>query len=125
MKISTGIDIIEIRRFKRLIERYGSRFIERVFTPLEIAEAGGRAHSLAARFAAKEAVSKALGTGIGLISWQEIEILKGENDAPGLRLLGSAARRAQDLGLADWSVSLSHEQEHAVAMVVAVGGGTG
>lgn len=78
--------------------------------------------SLAARFAAKEAVAKALGTGIGAVSFQEIEILRDENYAPVLYLHGAANQLAVSLGLENWSISLSHIETHAIAMVVALGG---
>lgn len=120
MKLTTGIDLIEIERIADAIERHGERFLNRIFTPREIADCGGRAESLAARWAAKEAVAKALGCGIGAVSWQEIEIQREENGAPTLHLYGEAARLAQEKGLETWSVSLSHSQSHAVAMVVGV-----
>ena len=77
--------------------------------------------SLAARFAAKEAVAKALGTGIGAVSFQEIEILRDENRAPVLYLHGAAQELAEKLGLETWSISISHTETHAIAMVVAIG----
>ena len=77
--------------------------------------------SLAARFAAKEAVSKALGTGIGRVAWREIEILRGPARQPVLVLSGEAQLLAQQLGLDQWTVSLSHTQGHAIALVVAIG----
>jgi holo-[acyl-carrier protein] synthase len=122
LKVSTGTDLVEIDRFQAAVQRHGERFLNRVFTEQELAEAGRNLASLAARFAAKEAVSKALGTGIGPISWREIEVLRGEARQPLLHLHGEASRRAASLGLSTWSLSLSHTQAMAVAMVVAVGG---
>jgi len=119
--LRTGIDLIEIERVRDLLERYGRRFLERVFTPQEIAEVGENVASLAGRFAAKEAVAKALGTGIGPVAWREIEILRGPQREPLLRLHGTAARLAGELGLQEWSVSISHSQTDAVAMAVARG----
>jgi len=119
--IRTGVDMLEISRLKNAIERHGRRFSERVFTPQELAECRENYASLAARFAAKEAVSKALGTGFGLIAWRDVEVERGPSREPLLRLHGEAARRAQELGLVTWSLSLSHTQEHAIALVVAVG----
>ena len=119
--LRTGVDLIEIERVRSAIQRHGERFLERVFTPQELAEVGSKPASLAARFAAKEAVSKALGTGIGQIGWCEVEVLRGEALQPVLRLHGEAARLAEELGLRQWSISLSHTHTHAVAMVVAVG----
>jgi holo-[acyl-carrier protein] synthase len=86
-----------------------------------LAEVRQNLASLAARFAAKEAVSKALGTGIGPVGWHEIEVLRGEARQPVLLLHGEAARLAASLGLDTWSLSLSHTQNYAVAMVVAIG----
>jgi len=120
LKLVTGIDLIEIERIADAIERHGDRFLNRIFTPRELADCGGRAESLAARFAAKEAMAKALGCGIGDISWQEVEIQREENGAPKLHLSGESARLAKEKGLETWSVSLSHSKSHAVAMLVAV-----
>jgi len=121
MKLSTGVDLIEIDRVERALKRHGRSFLERIYTPKEIAQFGKSLESLAVRFAAKEAVSKALGTGIGDVSWLEIEILHDEMDAPVLKLHGRAYQRADLLGLYTWSVSLSHTKTHAVAMAVAIG----
>ncbi|NOZ00216.1 MAG: holo-ACP synthase [Chloroflexi bacterium] len=120
MKLATGIDIIEIARLHGVIERHGGRFLRRVFTLQELEDCAGRAESLAARFAAKEAAAKALGCGIGAIAWQEIEIRHDENGRPTLHLHGAAARLADEQGLSAWSISLSHSRSHAVAMVVAM-----
>jgi holo-[acyl-carrier protein] synthase len=115
----TGVDLIEIGRFQAVLHRHGERFLNRVFTPLERERYTDRMGSLAARWAAKEAVAKALGTGIGAIGWKDIEILGDEDGAPVLHLAGPAAARAAALGLTAWSVSLSHTHEHAIAFVVA------
>jgi holo-[acyl-carrier protein] synthase len=119
MLLKTGIDIIEIPRIQAALDRYGDRFLERIFTPAEIAECRGRANALAARFAAKEATSKALGTGIGPISWIEIETLHKCSGAPYLVLHGKAEQVAKYLGLTTWAVSLSHSRENAIAVVLA------
>ncbi len=119
--LRTGIDLVEIERFESVVQRYGVRFLERIFTPQELAEVGDNLASLAARFAAKEAVAKALGTGIGIVGWQEIEILRCASRQPDLRLSGAAASLAAELGLHTWSLSLSHSQTHAIAVVNAVG----
>lgn len=119
--LCTGVDLVEIERFTAAVQRHGARFLDRVFTPQELVEVGGSLASLAARFAAKEAVAKALGTGIGAIRWQEVEILRGPARQPELYLHGEAARLAQAKGLESWSLSLSHGREHAIAMVVALG----
>jgi holo-[acyl-carrier protein] synthase len=119
--LRTGIDLIEIKRIEQAIQRHGERFLQRVFTPAELAEAGGSPASLAARFAAKEAAAKALGTGIGAVGWLEIEIQRACDQPPALRLSGAAARRATELGLNEWAVSLSHTRTYALASVVAIG----
>ncbi len=121
MKLATGVDLIEIARIEEVVARHGKRYLERIYTPAELEYCGKRAESLAGRFAAKEAVSKALGTGIGDVAWQEIEILGDEQNAPVLRLYGAAERKAQELGLSTWSLSISHSQSHSVAFVVAIG----
>lgn len=121
MLVCSGIDLIEVRRVERTIIRHGERFLQRVFTPAELEQAGGMASSLAARFAAKEAAAKALGTGIGAVGWLELEILRDEKKRPVLHLHGEASRLAAKLGWASWTVSLSHTGEHAVAVVFAMG----
>ncbi len=121
MKLATGIDLIEIERVADAIARNGERFLQRVYTPRELVDCAGRAESLAARWAAKEATAKALGCGIGDVGFQEIEVQREESGAPSLHLYGAAARMAAERGLATWSVSLSHSQSHAIALVVAIG----
>jgi holo-[acyl-carrier protein] synthase len=118
MKLATGVDLIEIERVETAIERHGLRFLNRIFTMSELNACQGRVESLAVRFAAKEAVSKALGLGIGEVGWRDIEVLSDENNAPFLTLYGEAQRLAQEKGLTVWSVSLSHERHYAVAFVV-------
>jgi holo-[acyl-carrier protein] synthase len=120
-KLTTGVDLIEIERLESVIQRYGQQFLERIYTSQELADAGASLASLAARFAAKEAVAKALGCGIGRVGWKEIEVLRGPERQPILQLHGKASRLANDLGLGDWSISLSHSRTHAIAFVVATG----
>lgn len=115
-----GVDMIEVARIKRAIDRHGERFFERFFTPAERVYCGNRASSLAARLAAKEAVAKAIGTGIGDIRWVEIEVLADERRRPTLTLHGDAARLAAELGLTQWDISLSHTETQAIAFVVAL-----
>ena len=122
--LTSGVDLIEIARVERALTRHGERFLERVFTPAEVRYARRRPAELAARFAAKEAVAKALGVGMRMIArdgigWQEAEIVGDHRGKPLVRLRGRAADRADELGLTEWSVSLSHTQEHAIAFVVA------
>lgn len=118
--LACGVDIIEIERLAQTIARHGERFLERIYTGQELADCRNLTASLAARFAAKEAVAKALGTGIGPVNWKEIEILRGARGAPHLALHGSAEQIAVESGLVNWAISLSHSQTHAVAFVVAM-----
>ena len=121
MNLHSGIDTIEISRLAEIQEPIRNRFITRVFTPKEISQAKNRNEVLSGIFAAKEAVSKALGTGIGFVSWQEIEILHLPSGQPTLFLHGNAKSTSMQLGLQNWSVSISHDRNKAVAMAVAVG----
>jgi len=121
MILRTGVDLIEISRVSEVITRHGKHYLERIYTDAELEQCGRNAESLAGRFAAKEAVTKALGTGIGEVAWKEIEILGDERNAPVIRLYGIAQQIAQKLGLTNWSVSISHSQSHAVAVAVAIG----
>ena len=121
MTLRTGIDLCEISRLREAVERHGERFLARVFTATEREQCGQNYASLAARFAAKEAVGKALGTGLGPIAFTEIEIIRGEHGEPHLCLHGKALAKANELQLAEWAVSLSHTQAYAMASVVAVG----
>ncbi len=131
MKISSGIDLIEIERIEKALERHGARFLKRIFSETELErlekfkarKVNPRiiAAEVAARFAAKEACSKALGTGIGPVSWREMEILNEPSGKPTLRLSGKAGQIAGFLGYTSWSVSLTHSNEMAGAVVVAAG----
>lgn len=115
----TGVDLIEVERLQAVLDRHGERFLRRVYTPAEIETFGDNLSSLAARFAGKEAVAKALATGIGPVSWLEIEILRGPAKEPQLHLYGEAQRLAAERGITNWAISLSHTHQHAIAMVVA------
>ncbi len=124
MAHSVGVDIIELDRVRRAVERHGERFLDRIFTPEEIARYRDRLPELAARFAAKEAVSKALGVGLNHISahgvgWQEVEVLPDPFGKPMVYLSGRAHQLAEDQGLRKWAISLSHSRDHAIAFVVA------
>jgi holo-[acyl-carrier protein] synthase len=121
MALRSGVDIIKIARVQRAIERHGERFYRRFFTEGERTYCSDRPASLAVRLAAKEAVAKALGTGIGDVRWIEIEIVSDARGRPDLVLHGAAQRLADDLGLHEWSLSLSHTDEEAIAFVVAMG----
>ena len=116
--LTTGIDIIEIVRVQQVMERWGQRFLDRIFTEGEQAYCAGRAPNLAARFAAKEATMKALGTGVRGVSWKDIEVVRQKSGAPALQLTGRALQRFQSLGLSHLALSLSHSRDNAVAVVV-------
>jgi len=120
--LAVGIDIIEVTRIERSVERLGQRFLDRIFTSQEQAYCEGRLERLAGRFAVKEAVSKALGFGIGDVRWQEIEVLNDQRGKPVLVLHGDAKDLANELGLHSWSISMSHSEANAVGMAVALGG---
>jgi len=123
MVIGLGTDLIEIERIERSVARFGERFLERVFTPGEIAYCHakrGSAESFAARFAAKEAGAKALGTGISRgVSWKEFEVKRKPGQRPELHLSGRAAEIARELGVRRMSLSLTHSREMSMAVVVA------
>jgi holo-[acyl-carrier protein] synthase len=118
--VTVGVDIIEIARIERTLSDFGERFLRRVFTKRERERYGSRVSELAARFAAKEATSKALGTGIRGIRWREMEIVANARGKPVLILHGSAADRAEALGLVAFDVSLTHSRTEAMAFVVAL-----
>ncbi|MPZ99787.1 MAG: holo-[acyl-carrier-protein] synthase [Dehalococcoidia bacterium] len=115
---AVGIDMIEIERVGRVLERHGERFLHRVYTPAEVAFCRGRVPELAARFAAKEAVMKALGTGARSVGWREIEVLPDRRGKPLVYLYGGAQARAERIGLEAIDVSLSHLESFAIASVV-------
>lgn len=117
--ISVGVDIIQIERIQHAVSRWNERFLNRIYTRAELALCKGRVPELAARFAGKEAISKALGTGLIGISWQEMEVLADACGKPLVRLHGRAEDRAALLGLRQFAISLSHSRDHAVALVVA------
>lgn len=121
MKLRVGVDMIEVGRMERAAARHKDRFYKRFFTQRERELCEDHPRRLAARFAAKEAVGKAFGTGIGDIRWVEIEILHDERGRPLLQLHGDAAKLAEEMGLSHWDVSLSHTDEMAIAFVVAMG----
>jgi holo-[acyl-carrier protein] synthase len=122
MILGTGTDLIEISRVAASIERYGERFLMRVYTESEIAYCQRKknaAESFAARFAAKEAGAKALGTGIAKgVAWNEIEVGHMPGGRPTLRFYGRAAERASQMGVKSSHLSLSHSRDLAIAVVV-------
>ena len=114
-----GVDLIEIERIGLTYSRYPRRFLEKIYTPAEQAYCRGRAPQLASRFAAKEAVMKALGTGVRGVSWRDIEIQRKRGRAPEIVLHDRAKARAEKMGIVRIAVSLSHSREFAIASVVA------
>ena len=125
MIVGTGIDLIEIERIQHSIDRYGERFLSRIFTDGEQAYCLSKrqaAESFAARFAAKEAAAKALGTGISHgVGWLEIEVVRELSGRPTIRFNGRAQERAARMGVARAAVSLTHTKELAAASVVLEG----
>ena len=121
MNLSVGVDIVEIQRIAKAYERFGERFMRRIYTSAEADYCRGRVGELAVRFAAKEAISKALGTGVRGISWREMEVLADARGKPQVFLHGRARERARALGLTQFALSLSHSKEYAIASVVATG----
>lgn len=118
MEYAVGIDAIEIARVKAVLAKHPKRFLARVYTREEVAFCRGRVPELAARFAAKEAVMKALGTGARGLAWREIEILPNQRGKPLVYLHGQAQARAKAIGLRGVDISLTHSHELAIAAVV-------
>ena len=122
MIIGTGIDLAEVPRIRASIEKYGTRFIERVYTPLERAYVERKANKFeryAARFAAKEAAMKALGTGWRRgVGWQDFEVANLPSGRPTLRLHGAAKDIAENMGVKHISLSMTHTAENGMAFVI-------
>jgi holo-[acyl-carrier protein] synthase len=124
--IGHGIDIVETERIKQMLEEHGKRFLDRCFTPAEQAYCAAntkrRVEHLAGRFAAKEAVLKALGTGWrGGIAWTDVEVLRHESGQPYVVLGGECLRIAERMGIRKWQVSITHVSTHAAASAIALG----
>ena len=116
--LAVGVDIIELDRIARTVERWDQRFLDRIYTPQELAYCRGRVPQLAARFAAKEAVMKALGTGRYGLSWRDIEVVRSRGRAPSIQLHDRALRISERLGMESLTLSISHSRDYAIAMVV-------
>lgn len=120
--IGIGVDLVECERIQHSLDRFGDRFLRRVFTDGEVEYSNSMkfpARHLAARFAAKEAVSKAFGTGIGkAIGWRDIDVRKKPSGEPYLVLSGHADELAKERGVKTASITLSHTDHHAMAMIV-------
>jgi holo-[acyl-carrier protein] synthase len=121
MLVGTGVDVVEIRRIEQSIERYGDRFLHRIFSPGEIAYCLRKrqsAESFAARFAAKEAAAKALGTGIQHgVSWLELEVVRPPGERPTMRLHGKAEEKGRELGVGAIWLAITHGGGLAIATV--------
>lgn len=120
VNIAVGIDIIEVERVRRTLAQHGERFLQRIYTAQEIEQCRGKAIKLAGRFAAKEAISKALGTGMRGISWHELEVVQLSTGRPTVRLYGNARLRAEQLNLSACDVSISDLAQFSIAVAVAV-----
>lgn len=120
--LGIGVDFVEVDRIAASLQRHGDIFLRRVFTAAEVTTCGGRAERLAARFAAKEAVAKAFGTGLGAaMTFQEIEVINEASGRPRVVLHGAAAATAADRGMLEIHLSLSHTASHAMACAVVIG----
>ena len=123
--IALGLDLVEVSRIRDLLGRHGERFKERMFSAAEQDYCENQAEPsmhYAARFAAKEAVAKALGTGFAEgVGWSDIEVLRADNGQPSIALHQGAAERARQLGIAQVLVTLTHTKDAAAASVVALG----
>jgi holo-[acyl-carrier protein] synthase len=113
-----GTDIIEIARIEQAIDRWGERFLHRVYTEAELNLFGRRLQALAASFASKEAVMKLLGTGARGVSWREIETLAHPGGKPFIKLYGRAQGEADNLSIKEIDVSLAHSREYAIASAI-------
>jgi holo-[acyl-carrier protein] synthase len=116
-RTAIGVDIIEIDRIKRAVDRWQDSFLKRIYTQAEL-ENHHNISSLAARFAAKEAVMKALGTGTRGVSWTDIEIIANSDGAPLIRLYGRALQKSTEMGIAQFDISISHSRKYAIAFVI-------
>lgn len=120
VNVAVGIDIIEVGRVGKVLEKHGERFLSRVFTPNEVRQCRGKVSRLAGRFAAKEAISKALGTGLHGVAWREMEVVQLRSGRPTVTLHGNAKRRAELLGISAFDVSIADLAEFSIAIAVAV-----
>ena len=121
--VGLGVDLVDIDRIRGVIERQ-ARFVERTYTADEAAYCAARKvpwERYAARFAAKEAVMKAMGVGLGAVGLTEIEVVRADSGQPSVRLHGRAAALADDLGITGWHLSLSHARDVAQATAIALG----
>lgn len=120
VNVAVGIDIIEVDRVRKVFEKHGERFLKRVFTEQEVIQCRNKPARLAGRFAAKEAISKALGTGIHGVKWREMEIVQLRSGRPSVRLHGVAMLRAHQLGLSAFDVSIADLAQFSIAIAVGI-----
>lgn len=120
VNIGVGIDIIEVDRVRKVYEHHGERFLQRVYTEHEIQQCRGKVTRLAGRFAAKEAISKALGTGLHGVAWREMEIVQLRSGRPTVTLHGRAKQRAEQLGISAFDVSIADLAQISIAIAIAV-----
>lgn len=125
--VGHGIDIVETARVKKLVETHGQHFLDRCFTPAEQAYCAKNKkryyEHLCGRFAAKEAILKAMGTGWRKgIAWTDVEILNAPSGQPHLTLTGECEKLAAEMGIDRWMISISHIETHATASAIGVGG---
>ena len=120
--VRAGVDLVDAGRMQRMLEEDAS-FLDISFTPEERTDCAGDASRLASRWAAKEATMKALGRGIGVISPLDVEIVADSLGAPALIIRRSALERSEELGVSGWTVTLGHESDMAIAVVIAIIGG--
>lgn len=120
VNVAIGVDIIEVDRVRKVYERHAERFLMRVFTEIEVRQCRGKIARLAGRFAAKEAISKALGTGLHGVAWREMEVVQLRSGRPSVRLHGNARERAELLGLTAFDVSIADLQTFSIAIAVAL-----
>ena len=120
VNVAIGIDIIEVERVLKVYQHHGERFLKRVFTEMEVRQCRGKATRLAGRFAAKEAISKALGTGLHGVTWREMEVVQLRSGRPTVTLHGNAKRRAELLGISAFDVSIADLKDFSIAVAVAI-----
>lgn len=120
MHVLSGIDLVEIERFQQLDPAVRRRFFERVFNTDERTYIADSLQRAAGLFAAKEAAVKALGCGVGPVSWQEVGVQYSPQGQPELALSGAAAELSRQMGICSWSLSITHTRQHAAAVAVAL-----
>jgi holo-[acyl-carrier protein] synthase len=120
MEYAVGIDVIEIARVRKVLQRHPDRFLQRVYTREEVAFCRGRVPELAARFAAKEAVMKALGVGLWKFAMRDVEVTRLPSGQPEIALHRRAAELAGERGVNDWLLTLTHTDSMAMAVAVAL-----